>query len=190
MRAVWMRIVGWAALALLAACTPEYTQQTGIDLASKSGVLDSVSIERANQRLLSSQGPVCLLSNIANTDEGGALLRTMQSAFSGYFVAVGVETTALDYTQTLSAGICPSSAYLFFVQPGEGSCLEKHTPCERNSRAQFVINIVNRADQSLLDRVVFSVRSSWLPWRSPDNPDRLQKAFEQLAQGLTGANAG
>jgi len=188
-----MRAIRWGlytvALLLSVACTPAYTEKTGVDLAGRAGITDSVSIERSNQRLLSRQGQVCLLSDMADTDTGKTLLRTMQAAFNGYFVAVGVEDAAMDYLQAAATGVCPGAAYLFFVQSSENGCLNKLGGCGKNARAEFIITIVNRADQSLLDRVKFSVKNSWLPWNT-DSTTRLQNAFEQLAQAMTGAKAG
>ena len=95
----------------------------------------------------------------------------------------------MDYLQAAATGVCPGAAYLFFVQSSENGCLTKPEGCGKNARSEFIITIVNRGDQSLLDRVKFSVRNSWLPWNT-DSAARLQSAFEQLALALTGGKAG
>jgi|GEM_PF-808105 len=164
-------------------CTPEYTKKTGEDLAGRAGLADSVSIARGNQRMLSRQGQVCLLSSDAGLEQEQALLRTMQTAFSGYFVAVGVESAPLDYQQALSDPPCPAASYLFFVQTNDVAC-SNASAC-RNAHSDFIFTIVNRGDLSLLDRVQLSVRNSWLP-KEGDQQARLQAAFEQLAAMLVG----
>jgi hypothetical protein len=177
-----------AALVLSASCTPSYTEKTGVELAGRAGLLDAVSIERGNQRLLSRQGQVCLISDTANTEAGLSLLRTMQTAFNGHFVAVNVESGAVDYLQAPGA-YCPGAAYLFYVQANGRTCFDSPDQCGKYARSEFLITIVNRGDQSLLDRVRFSVRNSWLPLYSADST-RLKNAFEQLAIALTGGDAG
>lgn len=173
-----------ACLALAAGCTPEYTRKTGEELAEQAGISDSVTIQRGNQRLLSHQGQVCLLSDNAGTEAGQVLLRTMQSAFSGYFSAVGVDSRPLDLWQAAVDPPCPSASYLFFVQGNDSTCAD--SACQRNARSEFIITIVNSGDQTLLDRVKMSVKNSWLP-RGADRQERLKAAFERLAQALVGA---
>jgi hypothetical protein len=169
-----------------AACTPTYTAQTGSALAGRAGLTDRVVIERGNQRLLSPRGQACLLSDAADTAAGQALLRTMQAAFNGYFAAVGVESEAVDSAQALTGALCPGASYLLFVHANDTGCADKPQSCGAGSRAEFVVTIVNRGDQSLLDRVKFVVKNSWLPFVGGDQA-RLQGAFEQLAMALTGS---
>lgn len=175
-----------AAALLVAACTPSYTGQTSVGLARQAGLADDVVIARGNQRLLSRQGQVCLLSDQAGSDAGKAVLRTMQSAFTGYFVAVGMESEPMDYPQALAAAPCPGASYLLFVQSQGNGCADKPDGCGMAGRASFVITIVNRGDQSLLDRVEFSVKNSWLPFVGGGNQERLHGAFERLAAALVG----
>lgn len=168
----------------LLACTPAYTAKAGMQAAGRAGLVDSVELERSNGRLLSRQGQVCLLSDSAGSEAGLELLRTAQAAFSGYFVAVGIEAQSFDYLQILSAPPCAGAAYLIFLQAEAGSCGGEQS-CGRGTRANFSMTIVNRGDLSLLDRVRFSVRNSWLPLHSNDST-RLRQAFEQVAAELVG----
>jgi hypothetical protein len=190
-----MRVIRWwasaAALLVLMGCTPAYTEKSGKELAGRAGITDAVTIERSNQRLLSRQGQVCLLSDLADAELGQALLRSMQTAFTGYFLTVGAESSRMDLSQALAGRVCSGAAYLFFVQAVEQPCLTKPEGCGNYARADFVITLINSGDGSLLDRVKFSVRNSWLPLPKQlqtDNAIRLQNAFEQLAVALTGAD--
>jgi len=168
----------------LSACTPAYTEKTSGELAGKTGLADSISIARGNQRLLSRQGQVCLLSEGADQEQ--SLLRNVQSAFSGYFVAVGVESQSWDYLKTLEQPPCPGASYLIFLQSSIGTCTSANS-C-RNSRSEFVFTIVNRGDLSLLDRVQLTVKNGWLQ-SGADQAAHWQPAFEQLAASLVGATS-
>ena len=188
-RSLWRCCVGLLVLPAwlsLVGCTPAYTQKTGSDLAGRSGLVDSVSIARGNQRLLSRQGQVCLLSNATTEEQGQTLLRAVQSAFSGYFVAVGLESQPFDYQQALGDPPCPSASYLIFLQAKVASCANAQQ-C-RNSRSEFIFTIVNRGDLSLLDRVQLTVKNTWLP-TGDGQLERWQPAFEQLAASLVGVTS-
>jgi hypothetical protein len=179
-------IVSLGALLLVAACTPEFIQQKSAELAGQARLIDAVDVQRSNDRLLSRQASVCLVSE--NSDSG--LLRTIQAGFSGYFVTVGVQSEPMDYLRAVSTAPCPGSSYLFYVQPlGQSLCLNpEDKTCNRDSH-QWVITIVSNGDQSLVDRVKITVKNSLLPASEGDDA-RLQKAFEQVASTLTGGLRG
>jgi hypothetical protein len=168
----------------LAACTPEYTRRQGEELAGQARLLDSVDIERHNQRLLSRQTQVCLLSANAGEEAGADLLRTMQVGFTGYFLAVGVAGESIDYLRAVSSNPCPGAAYLFYVQGAEHSACDNSQSCQ-GATAQFVITVISADDHTLLDRIKFSIKNRVLP-SSISERERYQKAFEQLAIALTG----
>lgn len=171
---------------LISGCTPAYTKKTGSELAGHAGLVDSISIARGNQRLLSRQGQVCLLSDAAAEEQEQVLLRTVQTAFSGYFVAVGMESQSFDYSQALGDPPCPGASYLIFMQSKLASC--NSTRDCRNARSEFIFTIVNRGDLSLLDRVQLTVKNTWLP-TAASQPEHWEPAFEQLAASLVGVAA-
>ena len=174
-----------AAVVLLTACTPEYTRQQGKEFAAQARLLDAIDIERNNQRLLSRQAQVCLLSGDGGEEAGADLLRTIQAGFSGYFLAVSVSGESIDYLRAASSPSCPSASYLFYVQPVTHSVCDSHQSCQRVA-SQFAITVVSTSDQSLVDRIQFSIKKSFLPIGGSER-ERQQKAFEQLAIALTGA---
>lgn len=168
----------------IAACTPEFTQQKTTEFAGKARLLDSVEIQRGNDRLLARQEQVCLVTD-ANGEAAAKLLRTMQSAFTGYFAAVGVEDEPMDYLRAVATAACPGASYLFFVQPlGQAPCVaDDAQTCKPPHK--FVITIVSRGDQSLIDRITLIGKQSFVPFNSSEQA-RLQKTFERLAAKLTG----
>lgn len=185
----------------LGACTPEYVKQGSQDLMTQFRLTDSIDVERSNSQLLSRHGQVCLASELAGTDAGGAMLRSMQAAFSGYFVAVGIEHEPMDYMRTLAGNSCPGAAYLFYVQPyGDPICADpagpqpaavdggEAPPCARRTYSQLVITIITGRDRMLLDRIKFSLRKGYLPFGDKDDAQQLSQAFERLAAALTGVS--
>lgn len=183
----------------LTACTPAYTEQGGKELMAQMRLTDSIEMQRSNPRLLSRHGQVCLISDITGSEEGAAMLRSMQSAFSGYFVAVGIEPEPMDYMRALAGTSCPGAAYLFYVQPfGEPACsgpqgqsgvvdesVAGTASCGLRSYSQLTITIITGGDRMLMDRIKFSLKKSYLPFDS-DSAAQLSQAFERLAAALTG----
>jgi hypothetical protein len=172
------------ALVLITACTPEFARQKTIELGGQTRLLDSVDIQRSNQRVLMKQAQVCLVSDL-DADRASIILTTMQSAFIGYFAAVGIEHEPMDYLRAMTTAACPGAEYLFFVQPlGQASCINDDTKvCDQPHR--FVITIVSRGDQSVSDRITLTAKKSFIPRNSSDEV-YLRKVFEQLAATLTG----
>lgn len=171
----------------IAACTPAFIEQNGKQLSAQARLTDSVDIRRGNQLLLSRQSQLCLLSDSTGTDAGLTVLRTMQAALGGYFVAVGVENEPMDYLRALGSGVCPGANYLFYVQPlVQADCKGNTETCSGASYSKFIITVINGGDHSLFDRINVSIKGGFL---SPDrnNQQRLQQSFEQLAIQLTGA---
>lgn len=189
--------------AVLAACTPDYVKQGGHELATQFRLSDSIDVQRSNPQLLSRHGQVCLVSELAGTEPGLSMLRSMQAAFSGYFVAVGIENEPVDYMRMLAGNSCPGAAYLFYVQPyGESSCTngggdqpplaagETAAPgtCQRQTYSQLTITIVTGRDRMLLDRIKFSMHKGFLPFGNANDAQQLSQAFERLAAALIGAS--
>jgi hypothetical protein len=172
------------ALVLITACTPEFARQKTIELGGQTRLLDSVDIQRSNQRVLMKQAQVCLVSDL-DADRASSILTTMQSAFIGYFAAVGIEHEPMDYLRAITTAACPGAEYLFFVQPlGPAPCLSDATKtCDHPHR--FLITIVSRGDQSVSDRITLTAKKSFIPLNSSDQV-YLRKVFEQLAATLTG----
>ena len=204
------RIYGWVArlrigmvltmlLGALAGCTPAYTEQGGKELMSQLRLTDSIEVQRSNPRLLSRHGQVCLISDTTGSEEGLAMLRSMQAAFSGYFVAVGIENEPMDYMRALAGTSCPGASYLFYVQPfgepkcsapgGQGGVVDESVAgtgsCGLRSYSQLTITIITGGDRMLMDRIKFSLKKSYLPLES-DSQAQLSQAFERLAAALTG----
>ncbi len=183
----------------LAACTPAYTEQGGKELMAQVRLTDSIEVQRSNPRLLSRHGQVCLISDITGSAEGLAMLRSMQAAFSGYFVAVGIENEPMDYMRALAGNSCPGASYLFYVQPfGQAACAGPDSgtgvveesvantgSCGLRSYSQLTITIITGGDRMLMDRIKFSLNKSFLPFDS-QNEAQLSQAFERLAAALTG----
>jgi hypothetical protein len=172
--------------ATVIACTPSYVQQSSKEFAARSRLSDSIDVQRGNERLLSRQAQLCLISDTTHTEAGLDLLRTMQAALGGYFVAVGVENESMDYIRALASTSCPGAAYLFYVQPLTLGCKDASANCELSNNAQFVITIINGGDRTLMDRIKLTIKKGVLPFNKDSEP--LQKAFEQLAVELTGAH--
>jgi len=172
----------------LAACTPAFTEQNGRQLAAQARIADSVDIERGNQRLLSRQAQLCLVSDSTGSEAGLTVLRSMQAALGGYFVAVGVENEPMDYLRALSITVCPTATYLFYVQPVASIGCKDAEACADANYSQFIITIVNSGDRSLLDRIKLSLKKGILPL-DQNNQQRLQRSFEQLAVELTGSGS-
>lgn len=175
-----------ALLVSLTACTPEYTRKEGENLAGQTRLLDSVSIERQNQRLLSRQAQVCLASADGGDEVGADLLRTIQQGFTGYFLAVGVSGESIDYLRAVSSASCPGSSYLFYIQQAAQSACDRSQSSCVGATTQYVITVIGVSENTLIDRINFSVRNSFLPLATSER-ERKQKAFEQLAIVLTGS---
>lgn len=187
---------------VLAACTPAYMEQGSKELMTQLRLTDSIEVQRSNPRLLSRHGQVCLISDITGSDEGLAMLRSMQAAFSGYFVAVGIENEPMDYMRALAGTSCPGASYLFYVQPfGQPACagpdsgagvveesVSGTASCGLRSYSQLTITIITGGDRMLMDRIKFSLNKSFLPFDS-ENQAQLSQAFERLAAALTGVAA-
>lgn len=193
--------------ALATACTPAYTRQGGKELMAEAHLTDSIDVQRSNPRQLSRHGQVCLISDTTGTEAGLAMLRTMQMAFGGYFVAVGIENEPMDYMRALAGNSCPGAAYVFYVQPsGQPLCLGSGPPvaqpvagaatdavpaaessptCEKTTYSELVITIISGGDRTLMDRIKFSVRKGFLPINK-QGESQLTQAFERLAAALTG----
>lgn len=185
-----MRRIGCGLLLSLAlvACTPEHATRTGEDLAARARLMDSVSIRRNTDRLLSRQAQLCLVSNKTDTEAGLAMLRNMQSGLSGYFLAVGVESQALDYNAALQQLPCPGANYLFFVQPVIAPCKSGTTACDNGTLTQLLITILNADNSGLTDRVTVTLQRSWLSLATDAQTDQLA-AFEKLARVLSGVES-
>lgn len=169
----------------ISACTPEYTRQQSEEFAQQARLIDSIEIERSNQRLLSRQAQICLLSPDGGDEAGADLLRTMQVGLSGYFLAVTVVGESFDYLRAVaSTTSCPGASYLFYVQPATYPVCDQNRSCH-SVASQFVITVISAGDQSLVDRIQFSIKKSFLPLAGNEH-ERRQKAFEQLAIALTG----
>lgn len=190
---------------LLGACTPAYVQQGSKELMTQFRLTDSIDVERSNPQLLSRHGQVCLVSDLTGTDAGLSMLRSMQAAFSGYFVAVGIENEPMDYMRALAGNSCPGAAYLFYVQPyGEATCAAapggdaavappvvdggEAPACERRTYSQLLITIITGRERMLLDRIKFSVKKGFLPFGDKDDAQQLSQAFERLAAALIGVS--
>lgn len=171
----------------LVACTPAYTRQTGDELAAQTYLRDSVDIKRNNQRMLSRQARICLISDASGTPAGANLLRTMQAGFNGYFLAVGVESEPMDYLRATANPPCPASDYVFYVQPiGSAVCSHDDTQCSYPS-GQYTITVVSIGDRTLVDRISITIKKGFLSGSSADDTQRSQRIFEQLVIALTGA---
>jgi hypothetical protein len=183
-----MRILGgWLLLLLaLSGCTPEYAVQTGEEVAARSRLMDSVVIRRNTDRLLSRQAQLCLVSNKADTDAGLALLRNMQAGLGGYFLAIGVESQALDYGAALQQLPCPGANYLLYVQPVMAPCKSDTASCDNGTLTQLLITILNADNSGLADRITMTLQRSWWSMATDAQADQ-RAAFEQLARTLTGA---
>jgi len=171
---------------LLAACTPEHAVKTGEDLAGQSRLMDSVVIRRSNDRLLSRQVQICLVSDAVNSEAGAALLRNMQAGMSGYFLAVGVETRALDYTAAIQQQPCPGANYVLFVQPIDAPCKPGSPSCHDGRITDLLITVLNADNSGLSDRITLTLQRSWLSM-AQDAQVNQRDAFEKLARTLTGA---
>ncbi|HSB97713.1 MAG TPA: hypothetical protein VLC91_14740 [Spongiibacteraceae bacterium] len=171
----------------LTACTPAYVQQSATTAASQMRLNDAISVQHSNERLLSRQSQICLVSSTSDTESGLAVLHAMQVGFSGYFLAVNVENEAMDYLRALASDACAGASYLFYVQPqGQSDCSGNTETCPSVNYSQFVITIVSWTDKKLVDRVTVSVKEGLLQAQKSDS-ERLQKAFGQLASALSGA---
>lgn len=170
---------------MLVACTPEYVREQSAALAGQARLVDAVEIERSSERLLTRQVEICLLSADGGTEDGAELLRTMQQGFSGYFLAVGVTGESIDYLRAVSSAPCPGASFLFYVQPTDHPSCDTDKKCQ-SIASQFIITVISVGDQTLVDRIKFSIKNSFLPTASSEH-ERRQKAFEQLAIALTGA---
>lgn len=186
---------------LLGACTPDYVKQGSKELATEFRLTDSIDVQRSNPQLLSRHGQVCLISDLSGTESGMAMLRSMQAAFSGYFVAVGIENEPMDYMRALAGNSCPGASYLFYVQPyGQTTCADaagpqpapvdggEATACASRKHSQLLITIITGRERMLLDRIKFSMHKSFLPFGDSNDAQQLSQAFESLAAALTGVS--
>jgi hypothetical protein len=170
--------------ALISGCTPEYARKESESLAGQTRLLDSVGIERQNQRLLSRQAQVCLVSG----EEADAdLLRTIQRGFNGYFLTVGVSGEPIDYLRAVSNTPCPGASYVFYIQTASNFACDSSQPSCLGATAQYVITVIGTYENTLIDRIKFSIKNSFLPFGVSER-ERTQKAFEQLAIVLTGSH--
>jgi hypothetical protein len=147
---------------------------------------DGVQIERSNQRLLSRQAQLCLVAD--QRAESRMALAAMQRGFSGYFLAVGIDSAPLDYGSALQNPPCPDAHYIFYVDVVAVHCQGERAPdgqCADSVPAELIITAINRADRSLADRIQVKFTRSWLSLQ--DEQSRLSRSFEQLAAVLTGA---
>lgn len=165
------------------ACTPEYTRQQSQELAGQARLLDSIDVERQNQRLLSHQAQICLVSADGGDEAGATLLRAIQAGFAGYFAAVSVVGESIDYLRAVSSAPCPGASYLFYIQASPNAACHTGETCATPER--FNITVVSVGDQGLVDRIHVSIKKSFLPLRVNES-ERKQKAFEELALVLTG----
>ncbi|MFT3931344.1 MAG: hypothetical protein QM709_13710 [Spongiibacteraceae bacterium] len=173
-------------LMTLTACTPEYTRKQGENLAGQARLLDSVAVERQNQRLLSRQAQVCLASADGGEETGADLLRTIQRGFTGYFLTVGVSGESIDYLRAVSGASCPGASYLFYIQPSAQPACDRNQSSCAGATSRYVITVIGVSENTLIDRINFSVKNSFLPLAANER-ERKQKAFEQLAIVLTGS---
>ncbi len=181
-----LRIIAAFLLFSLAGCTPEYFRQQSEALAETVRLSDSIRVERNTDRLLARQAYVCLISADGGSASGGELLRTIQAGFSGYFYAVSVAGESIDYLRAVAEPPCPGASFLFYVQPNQTpSCSDSSENACQSIASQFVFSVVSIGDQSLVDRIQFSINDSFLPAASSER-ERRQKAFEQLAIALIG----
>ena len=181
-----LKIIVALLLISLVGCTPGYFRQESEALAEMVRLSDSIQIERNTERLLARQSHVCLISADGGSASGGELLRTIQAGFSGYFYAVSVAGESMDYLRALAEAPCPGASFLFYVQPNQTpSCSDANEKVCQNIESQFVFTVASVGDQSLVDRIQFSINNSFLPAASSER-ERQQKAFEQLAIALIG----
>lgn len=176
------------ALSWLSACTPEHTVRTGEDLAARARLTDSVAIRRSTQRVFSRQAQLCLVSNAADSEAGLAMLRNMQAALGGYFLAVGVESQALDYSAALQQLPCPGANYVFFVQPLNAPCKSGTEGCDNSKITDLLITILNADNSGLADRITLTLKRNWLSLAVDAQSDQ-RAAFDELARVLSGAEA-
>jgi hypothetical protein len=169
----------------LVGCTPEHTTKTGEDLAARARLKDSVAIHRSNDRLLSRQAQVCLVSDSAGTEQGARLLRNMQAALSGYFLAVGVENQALDFASAMRQLPCPGVNYVLYVQPIETPCKTGAASCQDGRLTDLLITVLNADNSGVADRITVALNRSWLSMAIDAQADQ-RDVFEQLARALTG----
>ena len=172
------------ALIVQAACTPAYTQQQGHELAAQARLTDTIDMRRTNQRVLSRQAQVCLVSSVGGTAAGATFLRAMQEGFSGHFLAVGVESESMDFLRAMANPPCPGASYLFYIQPIGSACGGSGQTCDKPP-SQFTLTVVSNGDHSLVDRIDVTIKRSVIP--GGNSSERLEKSFEQLAAELTGA---
>lgn len=185
--AALLLLSAYALIVLLTGCTPEYTRKESESFAGQARLLDSVDIERQNQRLLSRQAQVCLVSADGGDEAGADLLRIIQSGFNGYFLAVGVSGESIDYLRAVSTTPCPGASYVFYVQTAASFACDSSEPSCLGATAQYVITVIGTYENTLIDRIKFSIKNSFLPFGVGER-ERKQKAFEQLAIVLTGSH--
>lgn len=185
MRSFWYGLIA-IAVAITSGCTPAHTGQTADELAQRTRLTDSVAIGRSTERALSRQAQLCLVSDRAHTEEGIALLRNMQTALGGYFLAVGVESQSLDYAGAVQQMPCPGANYLFFVQLVSAPCQSEQPGCDNGVVTDLLITVLNADNSGLTDRITLSFKRSWLSLATDAQTDQ-RAAFEQLGERLTGA---
>lgn len=174
-------------LMVCVACTPAYVQQKGVELGTRARLVDGVDVQRTNQRLLSRQAQVCLVSDASATAAGTELLRAMQAGFNGYFLAVGVESEPMDYLRATAMPPCPSASYLFYVQLIDAETCAAGESCNAVGE-RFSITVVSSGDRSLVDRITLTVKKGLMA-KPGSAGTPLENAFRQLAIALTGAEA-
>ncbi len=186
MRAI--RLTAFAAIFFaVAGCTPDHALKTGEDIAAQARITDSVVIRRSNDRLLSRQAHICLVSDQVSSPAGLALLQNMQASMSGYFLSVGVESQPLGYSANMQAP-CPGANYVFYVQPLDAPCKSGSPSCNAGRISDVLITVLNGDNSGVADRITLTLQRSWLSL-AVDAQSNQREAFEQLARNLTGINA-
>jgi hypothetical protein len=178
-------LLGALIIAAVTGCTPEHTVRAGEDIAARTRLKDSVAIHRSNDRLLSRQAQICLVSDSAATEQGALLLHNMQAALSGYFLAVGVESQALDFASAMRQLPCPGVNYVLYVQPIETPCKTGAAFCHDGRITDLLITILNADNSGVADRITVTLNRSWLSMATDAQADQ-RDVFEQLARALTG----
>lgn len=184
-----MRLSAFVAIFFaVVACTPDHALKTGEDIAAQARITDSVVIRRSNDRLLSRQAHICLVSDQASSQAGLALLQNMQASMSGYFLSVGVESQPLGYTVAMAQPPCPGASYVFYVQPLDAPCKTGSPSCNDGKITDLLITVLNGDNSGVADRITLTLKRSWLSL-AVDAQSNQREAFEQLARTLTGINA-
>ena len=162
----------------------------GAEFAAQARLIDTIDIQRTNQRLLSRQAQVCLVSDAGGTSAGANLLRAMQAGFNGHFLAVGVESEPMDYSARRGPSRRVRAHSTCSMYSRRASCsVQWWRPDVRQPPFNSPSLVVSNGDRSLVDRINVTIKHGVIP-ESSDNAERLQKAFTELAIALTGGAIG